>query len=268
MSAVFSLDTIERYSIEHDLDGPRIRLGFVWFVAVFASMLLGTVAVAVLFGLVAGAAGLQTAAAWRSHRVRVNQALAGVGPVAVTLGAALSARLGGVLLIMFALAAVAFGPDFSIDPALLEPARRQRQLAVAAATLRAGLFPAIAATAVVLVHDVDTMAMAMLVALVCVYDCGDYLCGAGYQSRVVGPLSGIAGIVVVTLTMTQINPVPAESDVAVFAIGVLAAVLCPAGQLFASWLLPEPRSASPALRRLDSWLLVAPMFLVLAWLLG
>ena len=133
MSAVFSLDTIERYSIEHDLDGPRIRLGFVWFVAVFASMLLGTVAVAVLFGLVAGAAGLQTAAAWRSHRVRVNQALAGVGPVAVTLGAALSARLGGVLLIVFALAAVAFGPDFSIDPALLEPARRQRPLAVAAA---------------------------------------------------------------------------------------------------------------------------------------
>ena len=53
----------------------------------------------------------------------------------------------------------------------------------------------------------------------------------------VGPLSGIAGIVVVTLTMTQINPVPAESDVAVFAIGVLAAALCPAGQLFASWLL-------------------------------
>lgn len=68
MSAVFSLDTIERYSIEHDLDGPRIRLGFVWFVAVFASMLLGTVAVAVLFGLVAGAAGLQTAAAWSNWR--------------------------------------------------------------------------------------------------------------------------------------------------------------------------------------------------------
>ena len=186
----------------------------------------------------------------------------------MTLGAALSARLGGVLLIMFALAAVAFGPDFSIDPALLEPARRQRQLAVAAATLRAGLFPAIAATAVVLVHDVDTMAMAMLVALVCVYDCGDYLCGAGYQSRVGGPLSGMGGIVVVPLTMPQITPVPAESDVAVFAIGVLAAALCPAGQLFASWLLPEPRSASPALRRLDSWLLIAPMFLVLAWLLG
>ena len=39
---------------------------------------------------------------------------------------------------------------------------------------------------------------------------------------------------------------------------VLAAVTCPAGQILASAMLPSASVRAPALRRLDSWLIVAP----------
>ena len=45
----------------------------------------------------------------------------------------------------------------------------------------------------------------------------------------------------------------------------LAAVCCPVGQLVASALLPDPDSPAPALRRIDSFLVLGPLW---AFLLG
>jgi hypothetical protein len=45
--------------------------------------------------------------------------------------------------------------------------------------------------------------------------------------------------------------------------GILTALSCPLGQLLASALLPRGAAWAPALRRIDSYLLAAPLWLVL-----
>jgi hypothetical protein len=52
-----------------------------------------------------------------------------------------------------------------------------------------------------------------------------------------------------------------EQDIVAF--GILAAVLCPLGQLFGSVILPRADAPASALRRLDSLLLLGP-----AWYAG
>jgi hypothetical protein len=46
--------------------------------------------------------------------------------------------------------------------------------------------------------------------------------------------------------------------------GLLAAVLCPAGQVVASVVLPAAAAPAPAMRRLDSLLLLGPAWALLA----
>jgi len=50
----------------------------------------------------------------------------------------------------------------------------------------------------------------------------------------------------------------------VWVFGALVAVLAPIGSLVASALVPSASAASPALRRLDAWMVVTPVW---AWLL-
>ena len=45
------------------------------------------------------------------------------------------------------------------------------------------------------------------------------------------------------------------------------AIVCPMGQLLGSWILPSARAKAPALRRLDAWLVTAPLFLVCLWII-
>jgi uncharacterized membrane protein YdcZ (DUF606 family) len=97
------------------------------------------------------------------------------------------------------------------------------------------------------------------------YDAGNFLCSEGVRNRYVGPLAGMAGIGVVTGSMYFAEPEPFTTGQTVL-VGILLAVLCPAGQLLGSWLLPRSRSHAPALRRVDSWLLAAPAFVVAAWI--
>ena len=69
---------------------------------------------------------------------------------------------------------------------------------------------------------------------------------------------------VVTFVVAELQIPPFEGNDA-WVFGGLAAVACPAGQLLASALLPSPRSYAPALRRIDSLLVLAPLW---AWLVG
>jgi uncharacterized membrane protein YdcZ (DUF606 family) len=98
-----------------------------------------------------------------------------------------------------------------------------------------------------------------------VYDAGNFLCTEGRRNQWVGPIAGMAGVVVVTIAMAIAEPPPFHSGVAAV-LGIALVVLCPAGQWFASWLLPRARAHAPALRRLDSWLLAGPLLLIAAWI--
>ena len=131
-------------------------------------------------------------------------------------------------------------------------------------TLQCALAPGAAAAAVVLLSRLDQGSAIGLLLLVSAYETGDYLIGSGSSHPFEGPGAGAAGIVVITFILSTL-PISALSFGQAWAFGGLVALLAPAGQLVASALLPSAATPASALRRLDSLLLVAPLW---AWGVG
>ena len=256
---------LSRYGVVHDYRGPRMRLGVLWFGGILAALLVGPLGVAALFAGAAGLAALQIATRWNKRRVAVSPLVAGGGAGAIGLAALVNLRLVGLALIAFAAAALLLDRKARpVRPPTTVEQFRER-LPQAAATLRSGLGVAFVAGAVVQVHRIDAMAFLFLAAIVCVYDAGDYLIGAGYDNRLAGPIAGCLAGLAVTISMAPLEPPPLVGS-QVWVFGVLLTLLCPMGQLVGSALLPTNRAPAPALRRLDSWLLAAPAFLVGLWI--
>ena len=107
-------------------------------------------------------------------------------------------------------------------------------------------------------------ALVVLLILISAYETGDYLMGSEAESIFEGPLSGIAAVMVVTFAeaVFQIGPFETRAG---WVFGALVAVLAPLVALLASVLAPTSESAGPALRRLDVWLVVAPVW---CWMLS
>ncbi len=246
---------VERLISGYDLDGPRVRLGIAWFVLALLCAWAGMVAVAVLFGLIAAVAALQTSAAWRRAGFRSNQLLAGIGALVVTLAATLGIAFTGLALIVFVL--VALGVAY-VQPGRLPPLPR------AAITVRSGFFVALAAASAVLIDRTDAAALITLIVLVSGYEMGDFLVGTGASNPVEGPVAGIAAVIVLTFAVSVFQFPPFDSGSA-WVFGGLAAVLAPLGRFAAPILLPVPDARVPALRRLDSYLLVTPVWAWMLW---
>jgi CDP-diglyceride synthetase len=90
---------------------------------------------------------------------------------------------------------------------------------------------------------------------------GAYLVGTGATNDWEGPVAGVASIVCVTLFVAVL--VPSFGGGGPFLLGVVAAILAPLGPLAASIVLGDRDAKAPALRRIDSLLLLAPVW---AWL--
>src|SRR5690606_34142831 len=88
-------------------------------------------------------------------------------------------------------------------------------------------------------------------------DASDYIVGSGASNGVEGPLAG-GLFIAATTTMLAVTEVPPFRGADVWSFAMLAAVACPAGQILASAMLPRADAFAPALRRLDSMLIVAP----------
>src|SRR5690606_33571920 len=88
---------------------------------------------------------------------------------------------------------------------------------------------------------------------------GDFLVGSGSTNVVEGPIAGAAAVVVTTFAISSFGLLPFETRGAIV-FGSLVAVLAPAGQYLATAMLPHSRSFAPALRRIDSLLLAAPLW--------
>lgn len=246
---------VERIVSGYDLDGPRVRMGVAWFALAVLCAWLGMIAVAVLFGLVAAVAALQTTAAWRKAGVRTNQLLAGIGALVVALAATLGIAFAGLVMILFV--AVAVGVAF-VQPGRVPPLVR------ASITLRAGFVVGLAAAAAVFIDRTNGGALIVLVVLVSGYEVGDFLVGTGASNPVEGPVAGIAAVIVLTFAVSVFEFPPFESGSA-WVFGGLVAVLAPLGRFAAPVLLPGPDARVPALRRLDSYLLVAPVWAWMLW---
>ncbi len=235
---------VRRFAYLPKPDGPHARLGVLWFIAACAACAVGTIAVAVLFAVVAAVAAMQTVRTWSDAGRRANPVLGGVAAALVPL-AALTGPIG-------------FGAGVAVAVALVVIAGGVLRSDVIVG-LRSVMLPAIAAGSVVLIGRTDMGALVVLLVLVSAYETGDYLMGAEAGSVFEGPLSGIAAVMVVTFVEAVFQLGPFETR-AGWVFGGLVAVLAPLGAPVASALAPSAPSAGPALRRLDAWLIVAPVW--------
>jgi hypothetical protein len=245
-----------RYAVVYDVDGPRIRLGILWFALVIGSITISPILTALLFAGMSAVAGKQVADAWYERGAGAHwiaaATMAGLIPLAAVFGVAL---LGFVVLLVPAVAAIV---------AMADPERRVPLVEAAGTTVQSALFVGMAAAGVVLSYRFEIGAVVVLILLVSVYEVGDYIIGSGSSNSVEGPVAGIIGVVVVTFVL-QVISVPPWRGTDIWAWGALAVVCCPLGQLAGSAILPAAEARAGALRRLDSLLILAPVW---AWTVG
>ena len=219
-------------------------------------MALGPLPTALVFGAAAAAAAAQTARAWRRRGARPDEFVAAVSAGSLALGAVLGA--GGPGLAALGLAGA------SCWMAMNDHTSRNDIFTDAGMTVRGALFVGLAAASVVLTLRYDVGAALALLLLVSSYEAGDFLIGTGAANPFEGPVAGGAAVLVTTFVISAIGIGPFEFG-ATWSFGLLAVVLCPAGQLAASAILPAADAPASALRRLDSLLVLAPVW---AWSVG
>jgi hypothetical protein len=118
--------------------------------------------------------------------------------------------------------------------------------------------PAVAAASVVLVRADSLESAVMLLLLVSAYEMGDFIVGSGASNPVEGPLTGITTLLLVGLPLAFLLVEP--FDAAGVALLGFAAAACPVGQLAASAVLPGAGAPAPALRRIDTLLVLGPLW--------
>ncbi|MET0902590.1 MAG: phosphatidate cytidylyltransferase [Acidimicrobiales bacterium] len=243
-----------RYAMPYEINGPRVRLGILWFGVAAVAIVLGPLPTAVVYGGAAALAAMQVARVWRRRRMRPNQIVAAAMAGGIALGACLGAGGAGAAVLAATAAALAVS--------VTDATSRQPIVTDAGWTIQCALPVGLAATSMVLLTRLDQGSAIALLLLVSAYDTGDYLVGSGARNRFEGPLAGIAAIAVVTFMVSTFG-------IAAFGVGhswlfgALVAMLAPLGQLFASAVLPAAAAPASGLRRLDSLLLAGPV-----WYLG
>lgn len=236
-----------------------MRLGIVWFVVVFGSLFAGRALgdlplVGLVYALCGAVAAAQVVAAWTGPRSRVAGASSMVVAFAVGVSGSFGAgALGATLLggIVVALVAGALGSS-----------RGRSWLATTALVLQASLPTGLVAASVVLTMRYEIGACVVLLAVAMAFDFGDFLIGSGAGSLVEGPIGGALMITLVGAVAAIIGAPPFHGA-SVWIFAGAAMLLCPLGQVVASWLLPDATSRAGALRRLDSLVLLAP-----GWAIG
>lgn len=252
-----------RLLVEPNINGPRVRLGVLWFLLAMAAITSGRTWTALLCSAVSAVAGYQLARLWGVHLEQVKRSKsagrkppAGAGP-----GVVLATVVAGCLPLLAGYGTSLTGAGFIVAPLVVIGFHTLRggNFSAAVPTLIGSLLPPIAAVAIVLAVRFDLWAGLFLVVAVSLYDAGSFLHGAGASSRWEGPVAGAIGVLAVTFTMASFHPSP-WTPTSVAIAGVLLALTCPLGQMVASRFLPQPENVARGLRRLDAYLVAGPVF--------
>ena len=243
-----------RLAVVYDIEPPHVRLGIAWFTLVMVAMAMGVLALAAVYAGAAALAAYQTARCWRRRKPNrpdpyAAAAIAALLPLAATVS---TGAIGVALLVAVPVAGFRAFAD-----------TKAPVLATTARTLQCALWAGGAAAGVVASYRFEFWAAFALVLAVSAYETGDYLVGSGARNVFEGPIAGATAVLVVQFAVAAIGLPPFEIDNGL-TFGLLAAVLAPAGQVVASLVLPAAAAPSPALRRLDSLLLLAPVWALLA----
>ena len=237
-----------------------MRTGIAWFILAVPAVWYGKVSTAALFGLVALVAALQAGQAWNKAGYRTSRLVAACAAVAVPAAALLPRpATAGIV--------VAVVPFFALLAAMLAPVRRRRVSAIAAAgaTVCSCLPGAIAAAGMVAVSDLGRPTALTLLALVSAYEVGSFLFGAEspYPSHAI-LVGGICTMAIVApIWVFRLQPFDGSIDVWIF--GGMVAVFAPLGSIVASAALPTASTWVPALRRLDAYIVAAPLWASAMW---
>ncbi len=243
-----------RYRIHYDIDGPRVRLGVLWFFGAMVAFALGLVGVVVYFSLAFAAAASHALRTWRARGHDVDPRVALVATALVVVAAALGPQAMGIGIILLAVAALAISGTGSVGAGWLGRT---------GITLQTTLPTALAGGCVVLLADREIWSAISLVLLVSAYETGDFLIGSGSANAVEGPVAGSVAVLVTALVVAGLGFPPFEGVGQALAFCIAVAPLAFGGQILASAMLPHSRAFAPALRRVDSLLLAAPL-----WYLG
>lgn len=242
-----------RYAVVYDIEGPRVRLGMLWFLVAAGALAVGPLPTALVYGGAAALAAAQTARVWRRGNERPNELVAAGVAGAMTLGACLGAGGAGVGLLGGVVVALVVATSDTSSP--------HRAVTDAGWTIQCALPPGLAAMSMVLLARLDQGSAIALLLLVSAYETGDYIVGSGAPNPYEGPAAGLSAIVVITFIVSTL-PISTLSFGEAWLFGGLVAVLAPLGQLFASALLPAAGAPASSLRRLDSLLLAAPVWCI------
>jgi len=241
-----------RLAIVYDIEGPHVRLGMLWFLVELVAMLGGVWGLTLLYAPTAAVAAMQTAVCLRKVGRKPNRIVAGAGAGAMVVAGAITTGMVGIAILGLVAAAMFVALQDSAAGR-----RRVPPIVDAAATVRCALFPGFAAACLIITARFSLGAAIALIFLVAAYETGDYIVGSGAANPFEGPVAGATAIVVVTFAITALGVKPLAFPTS-FALGALACVLCPIGQLVASAVLPSVTAPASALRRLDSLLVLAP----------
>jgi hypothetical protein len=273
-ASVFRAPVRPRLAVVHDTDGPRVRLGLVWFVVSLGAAAVSPVALAVLLAAAAALAAdevvrvrfgtvipLRDDGSGRpmriGHRAQVplldpRRLPAALGAAALPLAAlagldTLTAALPAVVLVVFV-------------HRLLTPTSARSLHEVALSTL-AVVALGLGAAGPVLLEEVGASVAVVVLLLVAVYDAGDYLVGTEAGTVWEGPVSGMAAVIVFAFGASVIPLQPLDQG-STLALGVVVALLAPLGPPAASVLIGGGRTKARFVRRLDSLVVLGPL---VAW---
>ena len=230
---------------------PHGRLGLAWAVVVTGATLLGPGWLAVWMAVAAFVAASQTAMVWLARKERPLPAFAAATAAALALAAVSGVRAMNAVVVVAVVA--------TLVARLAAPTRApSRDVAL---TLVIGIAVGLAAASPVLLRDLGIHAPLFLLAIVAAYDASAYLVGTGASAHWEGPAAGVAAIIPLTM-FAGIVLVPPFHGFAPLLLGALGALLAPFGPVAASALLGDATASAPALRRLDSLLVLGPVW---AW---
>lgn len=230
--------------------GPHARLGVVWFLLSMAALAAGRLGLVLLLAPCAGLAALQAMRSRRAHP-RPSAPVAGAGAALLVVAAAAGPVGVGVVALALAgivVASVAVGGAGKVEPTLT--------------LVAAGVIGLAAASPVLLLHD-GVVPVFVLLTFAAVHDASVYVVGTGAGSAWEGPAAGAASIAAVTLGVAAVL-VPPFRGATPWILGGIAIVLAPLGPYAASALLGDRRANVPALRRIDSLIVLAPVWCLVA----
>ncbi len=240
----------------HSAGGQVVLRGVAWGAIVALAIATGPWPLALVLGGLAAAASWEIAVASAETDYPVEPVFAAVLAAALPAAAYFDTAAAGAVLVAGVVGSVAIAWFLRTSDTPL--------MALAGAYVEAWGFTGLAAAGVMFTWRVELGAVVVLCAFVAIYDIGSHLVGADAGSAWEGPVSGVVGVGVVAFAAAAIGVPPFELDGAA-SFALVAAAALPFGPVLASLLVPAGESP-PALRRIDSLLVIGPIWPVLVGL--